>query len=435
MTTACAEPDLQNGRFTHAADRGSARPLRAGPAAWLLTAALLGGCGGGTPAEPDRSPAAIGIAGGDQQDAVVATSTGTRPAVRVTDASGTGVANTTVTFTVTAGGGWVSDAAVTTDAQGLAATSWYLGPAPDAGQALRASAAGFSVEFTATATPLVAGATYTGAAQYVEFIAGDLPVIVSAAHGGTLEPASIPDRSDPNATTIRDFATDELAFETGPAFEARTGGTPHIIVVHLHRRKLDANRAIVEAAEGNPTAERAWREYHGFIEAAREHVASEHGRGFYVDLHGHGHDVQRLELGYLLTSAQLAGDDASLNEPTIVQRSSIRRLAEEGASTHAALLRGPQSLGTLFEAEGYPAVPSAAQPAPGGDPYFTGGYSTARHGSRDGGAVDGVQIEANRIGVRDTDANREAFAAALARVVETFFEAHYGAISAAAIPR
>lgn len=409
--------------------------LRVRRAAWVLATAVLAACGSGTPAEPDRAPASIVVVNGDQQDAVVATSTGTRPAVRVRDASGTGVPNTTVTFTVTAGGGWVSEATVPTDAQGHASTSWYLGPAPGVDQTLHATASGFTVEFAANATPLVEGATYTGAQQYVEFIAGDLPVVVSAPHGGTLEPASIPDRSGANATTIRDFATDDLAFETGPAFEARTGGAPHIIVLHLHRIKLDANRELGEAAEGNAAAERAWREYHGFIDAAREHVVAAHGTGFYLDLHGHGHDVQRLELGYLLTSAQLAGDDASLNEPAIVQRSSIRRLAEDGAATHAELLRGAHSLGTLLEAEGYPAVPSAAQPDPGADPYFTGGYSTDRHGSRHGGLIDGVQIEANRIGVRDTDANRKAFAAALARAVEAFFEAHYGAITATAVAR
>ncbi|HEX2168484.1 MAG TPA: hypothetical protein VHG09_14715, partial [Longimicrobiales bacterium] len=187
--------------------------------------------------------------------------------------------------------------------------------------------------------------------------------------------------------------------------------------------------------EGNARAERAWREYHGFIDAARHHVTTEHGRGFYIDLHGHGHDIARLELGYHLSASQLAGDDESLNASTIVQRSSIRNLAETAAATHAELLRGPRSLGTLLEEEGYPAVPSTSQPDPGTSPYFTGGYSTARHGSRDGGTIDAVQIEANRVGVRDTESNREAFAAVLAAVLSTYFEAHYGSPLAAAAVR
>jgi hypothetical protein len=396
-------------------------------AAFSLLPALLIACGSDSPSQPrDRSPAALAIEGGNGQTAVVATSTGTRPTVRVTDESGAGVANIRVTFTVTAGNGWVTDATVTSDAAGHAATTWYLGPAPATTHTLRVSAAGFSADFSATATPLVAGVRYTGVNSYVEFIAGDMAVIISAPHGGTLQPSSIPERSAAGATVIRDASTDDLALAMRSAFESSTGGTPHIAVMHLHRSKVDANREIGEAAEGNRAAEHAWREYHGFIEAARHHVATQYDRGFYIDLHGHGHDVQRLELGYLLTPAQLAGDDASLNDASIVQRSSIRELAESSTTTHAELLRGPGSLGSMLEAQGYPAVPSSTQPHPGVDPYFTGGYSTARHGSRDGGTIDAVQIEAHRVGVRDTDANRHAFAAALALVVESWFDMHYG---------
>lgn len=399
-----------------------------------IAAALLLACGSGSTSEPpDRSPAAISIENGQAQTAVIAMSTTARPTVRVTDETGTPVPNTTVSFTVTAGGGWVSDATVTTDAQGLAATDWYIGTSPGTPQSLRAGVGGLSATFTADAAPLEEGVTYRGANMYVEFTPGDLPLIISAPHGGTLEPQSIPDRSAQGATVIRDAYTDELALEMALAFNTRTDGTPHVIVMHLHRSKLDANREIGEAAEGNRIAERAWREYHGFIDAARQYVEAEHGSGLYVDLHGHGHEILRLELGYLLTAAQLAGDDAALNSATIVQRSSIRRLAETGSATHAELLRGPQSLGTLFEAAGYPAVPSTAQPHPGGDPYFIGGYSTQRHGSRDGDLIDGVQIEANREGVRDTQQNRQAFAAAVAAVLESYFAAHYAIPLAAGV--
>jgi hypothetical protein len=350
--------------------------------------------------------------------------------VRVTDASGTGVPSVTVTFAIAAGDGWVTNASATTDGSGRAATTWYLGPMPGGEQALTATAAGFSVMVSATTEPLAAGTTYTGADMWVEFTAGDLPVIISAPHGGTLTPGTIPDRSGSNATIVRDANTDLLADEVRTAFEAETGGSPHVIVVHLHRRKLDANREIVEAAEGNGAAERAWREYHGFIEAARQHVVGRHARGFYIDLHGHGHEVQRLELGYLLSAVDLASDDVTLNSAPLVQRSSIRTLAETGTATHAELLRGAQSLGTLFELHGYAAVPSTSQTHPDGAPYFTGGYNTRRHSSQNGGLIDGVQIEANMQGVRDTEASREAFASAVVSVMDAYFTAHYDGILA-----
>ena len=41
-----------------------------------------------------------------------------------------------------------------------------------------------------------------------------------------------------------------------------------------------------------------------------------------------------------------------------------------------------------------------------GDSYFTGGYNTVRHGSRDGGATDAIQMECYFAGLRDTAENR-----------------------------
>ena len=391
----------------------------------FATGVFLACSSGSTSEPPDPTAAALEVASGNAQEATVATSTSSRPTVRVVDGDGAGMSGVHVTFSVDEGGGWVTDASVLTDGSGYAATTWYMGPAAGSAQQLTARAAGFSATLTATATPLVEGTTYRGTSQFLEFTPGDLPVIISAPHGGTLEPSSIPDRDAPGAVTVRDAATDDLALEMDDALVAVAGGAPHIIVMHLHRIKLDANREIGEAAEGNRAAEIAWREYHGFIDAAREHVAAEHGRGLYIDMHGHGHEIARLELGYLLSASELARDAAALNMSSTVRGSSIRRLAETGPSTHAELLRGAASLGTLLEAEGYPAVPSTSQPDPGGAPYFTGGYSTARHGSRDGGPIDGIQIEANRTGVRDTQANRQAFAAALARAIEAYFTAHY----------
>jgi hypothetical protein len=91
----------------------------------------------------------------------------------------------------------------------------------------------------------------------------------------------------------------------------------------------------------------------------------------------------------------------------------------------AELLRGPSSLGAFLESEGFPAVPSNARPDPGSDDYFEGGFNTSTHGCRGGGTICAVQIESNRVGVRDTEENRARFAAALARVIERYLELHY----------
>jgi hypothetical protein len=267
------------------------------------------------------------------------------------------------------------------------------------------------------------GQTYFGRNDYVEYMAGDLPIVLSAPHGGYLKPAEIPDRTW--GITGQDRRTQELARAISDAIHERTGHYAHIIICHLHRSKLDANREIVEAAQGNSHARQTWSEYHDFIDSAKQAAAMSYGRGFYMDLHGHGHEFQRLELGYLLSSSDLSLTDEQLEQAVYIDRSSIRTLALEADVGFAALLRGSTSLGGLLAERGIPGVPSPTYPNPGGQPYYNGGYNTRRHGSRDGGPISGVQIEAHWSGVRDSDANREEFAVALAESLELYIEQHF----------
>ncbi|NIN73064.1 MAG: hypothetical protein GTO46_14280 [Gemmatimonadetes bacterium] len=278
--------------------------------------------------------------------------------------------------------------------------------------------------FLAEETDYVPGQSYYGRRQYIEYIAGDLPIVLSAPHGGYELPEEIADRTW--GVVLQDRRTQELARTIGAAIYERTGGYPHIIICRLHRSKLDANREIDEAAQGNVYGEWAWSEYHDFIETAKAAVVERYGRGLYLDLHGHGHEFQRLELGYLLSASDLELSDAELGQPAYVNKSSIRTLAQEADSGFVALVRGSLSLGGLLGARGYPSVPSPAYPDPGGYPYYTGGYNTARHGSREGGPISGVQVEANWEGVRDSLGNREAFAAALAEALEVYLSEHFG---------
>src|SRR5262249_53986689 len=175
---------------------------------------------------------------------------------------------------------------------------------------------------------------------------------------------------------------------------------------------------------GNPLAEQAWREFQGFIDAAQEQVIRTHGRGLYIDLHGHGHAEQRLELGYLHSVEQLDQKDADLNVTRIAAESSLKAVAPQSRLPYAELLRGPISFGAIMEQQGFPCSPSPTNPQPKA-PYFRGGYNTQRHG-RDAAPLAGLQIETYSRGVRDTAASREKFARALATTLETFFELHVG---------
>jgi len=269
------------------------------------------------------------------------------------------------------------------------------------------------------------GKSYFGRSNYIEYIAGDMPLVISAPHGGSLRPPEIPDRKAGEFTS--DAYTDELARTVQWAFYTCFGHYPHVVICRLNRHKVDCNRDIEEGAGINPNARRAWNEFQDFIGIARSNVLASTGTGFYLDLHGQSHAINRIELGYCLTDSQLTNADRVLNEPAYADRTTIRTLVRRTGVPLSELLRGTNSIGALLTAKGYPAVPSPSMPSPGpGNSYFDGGYNVRRHGSANGGAIDGLQMEVNYLGVRDTGSNRTNFSRALTQVFDAYFTAHYG---------
>lgn len=296
------------------------------------------------------------------------------------------------------------------------------------------TACGFAL--SAAAQPYVPGTSYFGRSNYVQYIAGDLPIIFSAAHGGGLTPTEIPDRvddgSDPNYTTVTDSNTEETVLALQGVFANTFGHSPHVITMRLKRTKIDANRSLAQGVyQTNAFATQAWNEFHNYISTGSNAAVVLCGRGFYIDQHGHGHAIQRLELGYLLSGSQLMNSDATLNSIVYRNQSSIRTLGTSVSNQYALpfsqILRGSNSFGGLMVARGYASVPSPTMSDPGvGNPYFDGGYNTDAYTSQGGGPVDGLQIEAYLTGVRDTAANRTNYALAVAQSLDFIFTNYYG---------
>lgn len=261
------------------------------------------------------------------------------------------------------------------------------------------------------------GRPYLSPSGYIEFVPGDAPVIVSAPHGGVLMPGEIPDR---RGVTDRDVNTEELARLFAEEFYRLTGKRPHLVINLLHRKKLDANRPAKEAAEGNPIALEAWHEFHRYIEEAKAYALDRYGWGFYLDLHGHSHAHQRVELGYALSAETLRLPDEALNR--YAGESTLQPVCRHPGEPPdlAGLLRGPTSLGTLLERRGVPSVPSVETPAPlDGWSFFSGGYNVRRHGALGGGTIHGVQVEVSR-NWRSTPTALTRFARALAEATADF---------------
>ena len=113
----------------------------------FLTVVFLAGCGGGT--EPEALILSL-VSGGDQT-ATEGQAVSDDLVVRVTQ-GGNGVAGTTVSWTVTAGGGSVNPTSSSTDNAGMASTTWTLGPAAGANSvdATASGATGSPATFAAT---------------------------------------------------------------------------------------------------------------------------------------------------------------------------------------------------------------------------------------------------------------------------------------------
>jgi hypothetical protein len=270
---------------------------------------------------------------------------------------------------------------------------------------------------------------FFGANNYIEYQKGTLPIVLSVPHGGDLDPVSIPNRTCNNPVFATDANTIETALALKNALFEQTGCYPHIIICHLKRSKLDCNRNLSDGACGNSQAVVAWNEFQGFIATAQNHAnLSSSNNTIFIDLHGHGNPIQRIELGYLLYDDELALTDATLNTSVYLDYSSIKNLALDNQNnyTHAQLLRGPKSFGTLLGNRGFASVPSSQIPFPGiNSNYFSGGYVTANHTCyAPNNIVNGFQMELNFAGIRDTPLNRQNFADSLAVVIDDYWFTH-----------
>ena len=262
--------------------------------------------------------------------------------------------------------------------------------------------------------------------EYIEFLRGDFPLIISVPHGGYKRPANIPERKGKVARN-QDIYTIEITYEIIRNIQKLTGKHPHVIINHLHRTRLDANRNLDEAAKCNTKAGIIWHAYHEQIKKAKSIVSEEVGKGLLIDIHGHRHKTDRIELGYALSAEELQLDDELLDEGLLTEYASIRHLAENNnlELQFSELIRGDYSLGTLLWEKGQACVPSKITTFPEhGEPFFSGGFIVNMYGSSRGGRIDAIQIEIG-LHTRSDDSLRQKVAADIARSLIEFMSLHY----------
>ena len=275
--------------------------------------------------------------------------------------------------------------------------------------------------------PYQSGKVYFGREHYIEYYAGNLPIILSAPHGGQLTPDEISDRT--YGTFVTDLNTYELTKTIMDSMIVRFGGYPHVILCKLKRTKLDANRDSIEAAQENKYALRAWQEYHHYIEVAKKKITNDQGSGLFLDIHGHGinpdgfYDL-RTWLGYLISSEELDQSNGVLNTNSYQSKSSISAWVDSSSYSFIEVLRGKVSFGSILDSLGYKSLPSINDLSPDGMRYFSGGYNTARHGSRSGGVISSIQIELPKPGIRDNQSTWSSYSKALNATISEYYKIH-----------
>lgn len=229
---------------------------------------------------------------------------------------------------------------------------------------------------------------------------GELPVILSAPHGGSQEiPGVMPregkglERRPGGFVTGRDTGTEELAAATARAIGQRMGKRPYLVAARSHRKFLDPNREAKEAYESEP-ARIVYDAYHGALADACKTVRATYQRGLLLDLHGQASSAETVYRGTkngatVSLLKQRFGDAAHTGE-----HSFFGQLRDRGFTVHPDPLDGREQRG------------------------FTGGYIVQHYGGDGGFGIDAIQLEFGK-DYRDKE-RREKTAAVLAEAVESF---------------
>lgn len=211
--------------------------------------------------------------------------------------------------------------------------------------------------------------------RFVRTQAGELPIILSAPHGGKLDVPDVDVRKGEGLKTggsgfvvSRDTGTEELAQQVATTIEKRFGKKPYFVIARSHRKYLDHNRP-PEIAYEDADAKPVYDAYHSALTDSCRDVQKKFHKGLLLDLHGQGTAKDTVFRG-------------TQNGKTVTL---LRERFGETAHT------GESSLFGRLKTHGWKVHP---------DPFdsreqsgFTGGYIVQTYGSHQGFGIDAVQLE------------------------------------------
>ncbi len=233
---------------------------------------------------------------------------------------------------------------------------------------------------------MAAGAdAQTDAAQrFVVVQRGQMPVILSAPHGGPDRMPGVADRVRPDPSSAAatrwggfhggagDVGTFELTQLVAARVKAKTGRAPYVVLNRAQRRHVDINRPADLAYDppGTDGPRQVYDAYHRALAEFCREVTQTYGRGLLLDIHG-----------------QDAARDTVFRGTS--DGRTVRHLLHRDGP---AALTGPDSIFGILAAKGRdvnPAIGASAQE----DRRFNGGYIVVTYGGAARSTVDAIQIE------------------------------------------
>lgn len=204
---------------------------------------------------------------------------------------------------------------------------------------------------------------------------GDLPIVISAPHGGKLAiPGSTPRKGENLETgaagfrTSRDTGTEELALLVVEELDERLEGSPSCVISRVHRKYVDFNRP-PEIGVEDRTARVIYDLYHQTLKDAVAQIRKEHEFGLLIDIHGQG------------------------SSKTTVYRGTSNGLTTQGLQNRLGkeTQTGPNSLNGLLTKQGWKMHPNPfdAKEQAG----FTGGHIVRSFGSHRADGIEAIQLE------------------------------------------
>ena len=237
--------------------------------------------------------------------------------------------------------------------------------------------------------------------SYVEVYNGNIPVILTCSHGGSIRTTKINNRDCELYECNSDLYTNDIGFK----IRKYLNDNCFLILNNLHRRELDPNREISVACNG-ANCEIYYDMFHYEVENVIQLFSNT--PILILDIHGQTHEHGFIELGYNISR------DNYYRNINYIPNSSVNNYY---GKTLEEIIRGKYSLGYYYD-KYYNVSPSPKNPIPP-NPYFNGGYITEKYSKYKNVIVIQIEIPYS---IRKSEKSREEFSKITAKIINSYYK-------------